>query len=122
MPRIDSNIAREYAQRSHEARRERRNSGFTASLIPQGEPHVAAGFAEANLTCTRDQITLLTKRLTAALKNLETPSMDIDRLVRSLASLREDERKLSGRSLPPVLKAVQSKEKRNKFSDLPQPD
>ncbi len=66
---------------------------------------------EIELANVQGQVALASNRLTKALSDPKATSMDLDRLTRVLATLREDERKLSGRSLPPTVKASAQKAK-----------
>lgn len=114
---INSSNARAMAARSAEVRKRRKLAAGpmaapTAGLREDAESQAA--FIEQSLSRVRGQITLLSNRLTVELQNPKADPMTIDRLTRSVSALEETERKLSGRSLPPTIKASPPKRERER--------
>jgi hypothetical protein len=95
MARITAANASKMAARSWEVRRERENMQGDSSAIPQQIPLPASDYVAFSVTRTRGQL----DRLHAMLAKSKD-AQEIERLARSIASLSELERVLSGRPLP----------------------
>ncbi|HUS13125.1 MAG TPA: hypothetical protein VMZ30_21820 [Pyrinomonadaceae bacterium] len=110
MARFTRETAAINATKAQEARRQRKLAAENTPATPQPAAQLAAHVAiEERLACAREHVDLLSRRLTEALRNPKTQAIDIDRLQKSLASAREDERRYAGRPLPPTLKSTQIK-------------
>lgn len=96
MPLITSQNAAEMAQRSHEARRQRKLAEQTKPAKPLTEPLEAGdSYVTRRLLRVRGQL----DRLDAMLDDEEDPGR-IDKLCSAIARLGEQERQLADRPLP----------------------
>jgi hypothetical protein len=118
MPVITSSNAREMAAKSAEARKQRKLAADYTAALPAPDPQRADSYPEMRLTLVRRHLAKID-----SLMEKETDPQKIDKLANASTKYQEQERILSGRSLPPTIRSKNLPgPKQSRISELPQPE